>query len=286
MQIRFLLGLLLAVSATSALAQAPAAPASAPMPDPAAPVASLFAGPQRATPPPTLASTSIETQRVARWVVDTRDNANLPFLIVDKANATVYAFGRDGKLQASAPALLGMTVGDKLKVPNETQMAQMGDDERVTPAGRFLSRLAIDSDGKELLVLDYDASISLHAVVKGKPYEHRAERLASATSADNRISFGCINVPAAFYSDVVSTTFARTKGLVYVLPETSTAASVFGFEPFDAPLSALIATAMSTNAAPTLPAASTAKASAGAALPMETLPAAPPVQPVAAPDLR
>jgi len=279
MQIRFLLGPLLALSASSALAQAPAAPASAPVPDP---IASLFSGPQPATAPPSLASTSIETQRVARWVVDSKDNSNLPFLIVDKANATVYAFGRDGKLQASAPALLGMTVGDKLKVPNETQMAQMGDDERVTPAGRFLSRLAIDSEGKELLVLDYDASISLHAVVKGKPYEHRAERLASVTSADNRISYGCINVPAAFYSDVVSTTFARTRGLVYVLPETSTAASVFGFEPFDAPLSALIATAMGAHAATPLPAANTMKASAGGA----TMPATPPAQTVAVPDLR
>ena len=32
---------------------------------------------------------------------------------------------------------------------------------RITPAGRFVSRLARDSHGKELLVLDYDASISL-----------------------------------------------------------------------------------------------------------------------------
>jgi hypothetical protein len=283
MQIRILFGSLLALMANVAFAQAAATAGDAPAPLPAAPIASLFAGPLPATPATSLSSASIETQRVARWVVESRDNANLPFLIVDKANATVYAFGRDGQLRASAPALLGLTVGDKLKVPNDTQMAQMGDDERVTPAGRFLSRLAIDADGKELLVLDYDASISLHAVVKGKPYEHRAERLASVTSADNRISYGCINVPAAFYSDVVSPAFARTRGLVYVLPETGTSASVFGFEPFDAPSSALIAAAMNAPAATTLPAPTPGDAPAGRALPEATLPATAPMQ---APDLR
>ena len=78
-------------------------------------------------------------------------------------------------------------------------------------------------------MLDYDASFSLHAVVKGTPAEHRAERLNSPTSEDNRISFGCINVPTAFYSSVVSTTFAKTKGIVYVLPEMGPASVQFGF---------------------------------------------------------
>ena len=99
---------------------------------------------------------------------------------------------------------------------------------RITPAGRFVSRLAIDSHGKELLVLDYDASISLHAVIKGTPKERRAERLKSASAEDNRISFGCINVPVPFYQTVVSPAFTPSKGVVYVLPETSPASAMFG----------------------------------------------------------
>ena len=86
-----------------------------------------------------------------------------------------------------------------------------------------------DAGVKELLVLNYDASISLHAVVKGTPEEHRAERLKSVTAEDNRISFGCINVPEAFYATVVSPTFTNTKGIVYVLPETAPASELFGF---------------------------------------------------------
>ena len=181
-----------------------------------------------------LQSASAEVTSVARWVVDSGDNAGLPYLLIDKVNARVFAFNPAGQLQGAAAALLGMGRGDRLLVPNDTKMAAMPPQVRITPAGRFVSRLAIDSHGKELLVLDYAASISLHAVVKGTPAEHRAERLASATAQDNRISFGCINVPAAFYATIVSPAFTNTKGIVYVLPETGTASELFGFRPVDA----------------------------------------------------
>ncbi|MEO5596562.1 MAG: L,D-transpeptidase [Lysobacteraceae bacterium] len=177
-----------------------------------------------------LLSASAELQRVARWVIDSGDSGGMPYLLIDKVNATVYAFNRAGQLQGSAPALLGMGRGDRLIAPNNATMSQMTPQVRITPAGRFVSRLAVDSHGKELLVLDYAASISLHAVVKGTPAEHRAERLKSPTAQDNRISFGCINVPAAFYSDIVSPAFTNTRGIVYVLPETSPASAMFGID--------------------------------------------------------
>jgi hypothetical protein len=137
-------------------------------------------------------------------------------------------------------------------------MEQMPPQVRITPAGRFVSKLAIDSHGKELLVLDYDASISLHAVIKGTPKERRAERLNSATADDNRISFGCINVPEAFYSTVVSPTFTGTKGIVYVLPETGPASALFvGMDPAGAPMSGALQgpSALDARAGRTVPAA-------------------------------
>lgn len=177
---------------------------------------------------PTLDSASIDVRDVARWVVASGDNAAMPFLLVDKVNAQVLVFDARGALRGSAPALLGMTRGDRLVAPNNATLAQMRPFERVTPAGRFVSRLAIDSEGRELLVLDYAAAISLHPVIKGTPEERRAERLASATSQDNRISYGCINVPKDFYANLVRTTFAGTAGVVYVLPETGSATALFG----------------------------------------------------------
>jgi hypothetical protein len=183
------------------------------------------------------ATSSVEVQSVASWVIESGDNAGLPFLLIDKVNAKVFVFDRNGQLLGAAPALLGMARGDRMLAPNSATMSQMPPQVRITPAGRFVSKLAIDSHGKELLVLDYDASISLHAVVKGTPKERRAERLSSASAQDNRISFGCINVPGTFYSTIVSPAFTNTKGIVYVLPETSPAGELFGFHSVGAPAS-------------------------------------------------
>lgn len=224
-------GLLLALVAGTAGAQAtipppPAAPTRA-----AAPASTAEDGTLSLDP-------SMEVQRVTHWIREAGDNGGMPYLVIDKTNAIAYAYTRAGRLQAYAPVLLGMTKGDRLLAPNSATMEVMGEDQRITPAGRFVARLAIDSNGVELLVLDYDASISLHAVVKGKPYEHRAERLASLTSDDNRISFGCINAPILFYNEVVSPAFKGTRGVVYVLPESGPAAQLFGFHAFDAPVPA------------------------------------------------
>ena len=181
--------------------------------------------PAQASPPQ---SASADVMELARWIKDSGDNMRLPFLLVDKVNAQVHVFDPDGKLRGSAPALLGMARGDRLLAPNGATLKQMRPFERITPAGRFVSRLSIDDEGKELLVMDYAAAISLHPVIKGTPEERRAERLGSPTSQDNRISYGCINVPKAFYSNSVRPTFAGTRGVVYVLPEMGPVSAVFG----------------------------------------------------------
>ena len=235
------LGLLFAFSAKAAVAQ-PTAPEATPRINPATtrpstlidPAMRPAETPQSVSIDLALQSASAEVMRVARWVIDSGDNSGLPFLLVDKVNARVFAFDPAGHLQGTAPALLGMARGDRLLAPNSATMSRMPPQVRITPAGRFVSRLAIDSHGKELLVLNYEAAISLHPVVKGTPAEHRAERLASPTPLDNRISFGCINVPPEFYTTFVHPAFNKTKGVVYVLPETGPASELFGFHPFDA----------------------------------------------------
>jgi hypothetical protein len=173
---------------------------------------------------------SLELDRITRWIAETRNNSGLPYLVIDKVSARVLAFDGAGRLQATAPVLLGMARGDRMLASNDATMEQMPPSVRITPAGRFVSRLARDAKGAELLVLDYAASLSLHPVALDKPKERRAERLNSPTPDDNRISFGCINVPTAFYKTVVSPAFTGTKGIVYVLPETSSATAWFGVE--------------------------------------------------------
>jgi len=175
-------------------------------------------------------SASLEVQRVASWVSGSKDNRGMPYLIVDKANARVFVFDAHGRLLGADAALLGMGKGDRSVAGiGDRKMSAIRPEERTTPAGRFKASLDHDVHGHEILVIDYAASISLHAVVKGTPLERRAERLASATSDDNRISFGCINVPLKFYKTVVSPTFTHTFGIVYILPEMSPASEFFGF---------------------------------------------------------
>ena len=60
-----------------------------------------------------------------------------------------------------------------------------------------------------------------------KASDNRAKRLASSTAADNRISYGCINVHPAFYEGVVKRLFAPRDGIVYVLPETRPIETLF-----------------------------------------------------------
>jgi hypothetical protein len=167
---------------------------------------------------------SRRTRDMANWVVRSRDNQNMPFAIVDKVNATVYVFSSDGKLHAAAPALLGIGKGDHapLGVGNKP-LSQIPVHERTTPAGRFASVMGRNHKGKNILWLDYEQALSLHAVVKGTPQDRRAERLASATPDDNRISFGCINVPTDFFKDMIEGKFTGAGGIVYVLPESRNA---------------------------------------------------------------
>jgi len=172
---------------------------------------------------------SRESQKLADWVVDSANNGKLPFIVIDKVQARIFVFNPGGQLRGAAAVLLGMAVGDD-SVPGigQRKLSSILPNERTTAAGRFVASLDRDINGKELLWVDYDSSLSLHRVVKGQPNERRAERLATPTPLDNRVSFGCINVPVKFYDDVVSPAFTGTDGIVYILPETRSAREVFG----------------------------------------------------------
>lgn len=170
---------------------------------------------------------SPDVRDVANWVMAVRDNQALPFVIVDKIAAKVFLFDRHGDLRGAAAALLGLARGDG-SVPGigQRRLATITPAERTTPAGRFKAALGRDFE-QDILWIDYDAALSLHRVIVGNRKDRRAERLASASPLDNRISYGCINVPAAFYDDIVVPAFTGTVGIVYILPETRPLRSVF-----------------------------------------------------------
>jgi hypothetical protein len=171
---------------------------------------------------------SKDVRQLVDWVTATGDNEGLPFVIVDKVKAEVFVFYRDGRLRGAAPVLLGLARGDD-SVPGigDRKLSSIRPGERTTPAGRFVSALGIGIGQKDLVWVDYRAAISLHPVVTSNPREHRLQRLATASPLDNRISYGCINVPTVFYDAVVRPSFTGTNAIVYVLPEVRSFHDVF-----------------------------------------------------------
>jgi hypothetical protein len=171
---------------------------------------------------------SEQAQHMADWVVDSGDNRGVPFAIVDKMDAKVFVFDARGRLRGAAPVLLGLARGD-YAVPGigDRKLSGVRPEERITPAGRFVASLGYNSKGKDVLWVDYKNGVSLHRVITTNPKERRLERLATPSPLDKRISYGCINVPAKFFDNVVSPTFTRTRGIVYVLPESRSIGEIF-----------------------------------------------------------
>lgn len=180
-----------------------------PIPAPAQPRLADFAG---RTP-------SDDVRHMANWVVTARDNGPRAFIIIDKKDAQVYVFNPLGHLQATAPALLGQTRGDD-SAPGigDKPIADVTPDERTTPAGRYVAEYGESASRHEDVVwIDYNAAVSMHRVLQ---VPARLKALASPTKDDNRMSYGCVNLPPWFYEGAVRPAVKSTGAVIYVLPET------------------------------------------------------------------
>lgn len=174
------------------------------------------------------AARSAEVEAVAGWVVATADNGTLDFAIVDKRHASVHVFEVSGRLLGTTPVLLGYAVGDdSVAGIGERPIEAVRPEERTTPAGRFVAEPGRNALDEEVVWVDYGAAVSMHRVRLTNPAERRAARLASPTAADNRISFGCINMPPRFFDTVLWPRFRTRGGIVYVLPEVRPLYEVF-----------------------------------------------------------
>jgi hypothetical protein len=166
---------------------------------------------------------------VANWSAYSGDHQKMAFVVVDKKDARVWVFNPDGTLVANSPALLGAAIGDD-SVPGigEKPLSQVKPEEKTTPAGRFIAEPGTNLTGEDVVWVSYDLAVSMHRVRPIVKAERRLERLASPTPDDNRISFGCINLPPAFYEKVLSPTVNKYGAVIYVLPETHSIAEVLG----------------------------------------------------------
>ena len=166
-------------------------------------------------------------QRVMGWVGSARDNGKLPYVILDKQAARIWLYDAKGALIADAPVLVGIMAGDDATPGvGAKSLAEIGPAEKTTPAGRFLAKFGVAAGKTRVLWVDYTTSVALHTIPPGSPKEKRVERMLSPDIADNRITFGCINVPKRFYAKV-SPLFAKRGGYVYILPDVTSPEAVF-----------------------------------------------------------
>jgi hypothetical protein len=181
-----------------------------------------------ASAPPHPLVASSDAWQVANWVIASHDNNGMPFMVVDKISAQVLAFDSTTKLVGAAPVLVGITPGDQSEPEaGDRELSDIPVSDRTTPAGRFVANFGHAAGGRDVLWVDYPTAISLHAVITTNKKQRRLQRLNSPTPADNRITFGCINVPTDFYGKVVKPLFKGKSGIVYILPETKALNEVF-----------------------------------------------------------
>ena len=199
-------------------------------------VPSLAAQPDE--PTGVIYTNSVEALQLATWVTASQDNGGRPFIVIDKVAAEVLIFDAAGVLQGRTPALLGIAKGDDATPGiGDKELSEIGPAEKTTPAGRFFARLGPAKGDQTVLWVDFNTSVALHAVVTKNLREHRLERLESPTPSDNRITFGCINVPVSFFEEVVRPIFESGGGMVYILPESKFLIEVFpAFDMFAPPI--------------------------------------------------
>ena len=177
---------------------------------------------------------SADARYLAGWIRAHDDNGGMPFAIVDKREAQLHLFDEQQRHVASSVVLVGSMPGDESTpdVGRRAQQARLAPDERTTPAGRFVSEPGRNLNDEDIVWFDYAAALAIHRLRADAQYERRAQRLATPTPDDNRLSLGCVVVPVAFYEQRVRPLLGSRRGVVYVLPETR---PVQAWWPADAP---------------------------------------------------
>lgn len=163
---------------------------------------------------------SAEVRNVIERVFRSGDHGTRAVAVLDKKEARLYVFSSRADLLGASPVLIGSAIGDGIAPGvGSKAISDVMPSERTTPAGRFVLEPGKNHQGEDVLWVDYDAAISMHRVRPANKTERRLERLATSTPRDNRISYGCINVPLAFFEEILSPTAQASGVVLYVLPE-------------------------------------------------------------------
>lgn len=179
--------------------------------DPQAPLTALAASEQAVL---AREEASPQVRQLVQWATLTGDHDSLPFVVIDKARARLFAFDGEGHLRGTGPVLLGAAHADE---PGAA----------ATPAGRFVADAWLSARGDGIVWANADGELALHALPSRLAPGRGLQRLASARVEDKRISEGSLHVAADFYRDCLGALRSHPS-IAYVIPETRPVEYFFG----------------------------------------------------------
>lgn len=166
----------------------------------------------------TIPDVSKQASDTINWVVQKKDHRGKNFVVADKDAGKIYVVSPSGKILNTQNAIFGRGKGNTNADFN-------------TPSGRFfLHKVTKEHLSRKNQKIYGDSLLTLHNPETGKALvqpsggyvamhrvlnkEGRLNALSTPTASDNYISFGCINVPTAFYDSAVD---GLDNAMVYVL---------------------------------------------------------------------
>lgn len=144
------------------------------------------------------------------------------YVVVDKPSATMFVFSKDNKLVGTSPVILGKTKGESPNRadPNTDQPGLYS----TTPAGRYTmgtklvdkSVAALEYEGRSLALYGSDG-LYVHEIYPGE-YAKRKAAMDTPTTADNRMSWGCINIDKKDYDKYLKG-IGDEDSVIYITPD-------------------------------------------------------------------
>lgn len=171
------------------------------------------------------AKMSVLAQSVYQSMAPTAIASGKGFIIADKPAGMLHVFHPDGSVLVQDAALYGKDAGDTM---GKSALEGGG---KITPAGSYTLRAEADAEyvgGQRLTLVETLTStqsgsgsvIAVHGAWFGDAKENRAGRLASATGADNKISYGCVNTShETFLKAILPNITSLNGGMMFVLPD-------------------------------------------------------------------
>ena len=169
-------------------------------------------------------------ERLAGWVTATGDNGELPLHCSStKSGRTSSPLTRAASSSAPRRCWSGSRAGTTRRQGSATSSSPRSarTSARPRPAGSWLGSVT-----RTATALCFGSTSAMRsrctAVMSVNPGRHRLPGIHSSDPSRHRISYGCINVPATFYDDVVLTALASgNAAVVYILPDTKAIDDVF-----------------------------------------------------------